>query len=298
MAALSMLILTGCKKEKFDPTKPIVTWETNAGFSTQELTATLDAKVKVAAPGKIGELNLVMGLGQYNILANQHIQIQANKGTASSNPVLDLIGDASSVSFAKSLGLQAGPALKEKEEVVLDLKAILEEIIKGQVIDDNTTLSVEIKVKDQTGQAYSRTARFHFTEAPRFSWAKNQSFLEVDLDATPIECKVALLASGVIDKLTVKLEEGAAPFLTSYVKNRVTDGGTLLDLAGNNLKPDAFSGAFPTGSSVQGKKQATLDFAFLYGLKFDMEASTNVFTIKAVDKNGKETVQQVKFVKR
>ena len=33
----------------------------------------------------------------------------------------------------------------------------------------------------------------------------------------------------------------------------------------------------------------------MYGMKYDLEASTNTFTIDVVDKNGKETIQRVVF---
>lgn len=301
-AALSALVLTGCKKEKIDPTKPSVTWEANPGFAVQELTPALDGKVTVGAPGKIGELSLVLGLGDFNILVNPYISIASNKGTVSPknpvNPVLDLINDDASASFVRGLGMQAGPALKEKEQVVLDLKAVLEAITKGQVVGDNTTFYAEVRVKDRDGNAVSRTAKFHYTEAPRFTWAKNPTFGEVDLDAEKIDCKVVVLASGKFDQLTVKLENGSDASLVKYVKNRTTGQQMVIDLIGDAAVANNFpAGAFPAVSAVEGKTQCTLDFAFLYDLRPDMSASTNIFTVTAVDKNGKKTVQQIKFVK-
>ena len=296
MAALSALILTGCKKDKIDPTKPSITWESNSGFASQELTSALDAKVTVSAPGKFGELSLVMGMGQYNILVNPYIQIGNNKGSATVNPVLDLISDEASVKFVSGLGLQAGAALKDKEQVVLDLKAILEKIIEGQVIDNNTSFTVDIRMKDQSNQSLSRTAKFHYTEAPKFSWAKNPSFTEVDLGAET-DCKVVVLAPGKIDQLTVKLENGADSFLTDRIKTRTTSGTTLMDLV-NDAKVSESIKKLPAPSAVSGKEQVTLDFSFIYEWVPDMKASTNVFTITAVDKNGKQTVQQIKFVKK
>lgn len=295
-AALSMLFLTGCKK--VDPTRPSVTWESNSSFSTKELTADLDAKVTVRAPGKIRELNLALSLGQYNILANQYIKIGSHKGTASSSPVLDLVNDDFSVSFVRSLGMTAGTALKEKEEVTLDLKAILEAIVRGQVVENNTNLSIDIQVKDQSDQYYSRKATFHFTSAPVISWAKNSDFSPVDVDAAQKDCKVEVWAPGKIEKLTVKLEDGAASRLEEHVKNRTTDRKLLIDLIADEKVADSFKNWFPAGKSVSGKDQVILDFGFLYDLNYDLAASTNVFTIDVVDKNGKETVQQVKFVKK
>ena len=296
-AALMMVFLTGCKKNKVDPTRPSVTWESNSSFASKELTADLDAKVTVKAPGLFRELSLVLGLGQYNILANQYIKIGSNKGTASTSPTLDLVNDDSSISFVRSLGITAGSALRDREEVVLDLKAILEAIVKGQVVENNTTFTVEIRVKDQSDQSYSRKAQFHFTSAPVVSWAKNSDFAPVDVDASKIDCKVEVWAPGKIEKLTVKLESGAAQALVDYVKNRTTDGKQVIDLVEDAMVADSFKDWFPAGKSVSGKDQAILDFGFMYNLKYDLKASTNVFTITAVDKNGKETVQQVRFVK-
>ena len=51
----------------------------------------------------------------------------------------------------------------------------------------------------------------------------------------------------------------------------------------------------PAGATVSGRVDVTLDFGFMYSQKYDMSASTNVFTITAVDKNGKTTTAQAKF---
>ena len=57
----------------------------------------------------------------------------------------------------------------------------------------------------------------------------------------------------------------------------------------------AFKDSFPSGSTVSGKVDVVLDFSFMYDLRFDMATSTNVFTIKVMDVNGKEETTQVKF---
>lgn len=295
-AALMMVFLTGCKK--IDPTRPSVTWESNSSFSSKELTTDLDAKVTARAPGRFKELSLVLGLGQYNILANQYIKIDNNKGSASKSATLDLMGDDSSISFVRSLGITAGAGLKDKEEVVMDLKAILNAIIKGQVVDNNTTFTIEIAIKDQSDQFYSRKAQFHFTSAPVISWSKNSNFDVVDVDASKIDGKVEVWAPGKIESLTVKLESGAGQALVDYVKNRTTDAKQVIDLVNDAMVADSFKDWFPAGKSVSGKDQAILDFGFMYNIRYDLKASTNVFTITAVDKNGKETVQQVRFVKK
>ena len=299
IAAAAALLAVACKKEKIDPTKPSITWESNPGFAQAEMTNALDAMVSVAAPGLIQDLKLVLNLGANNNLVNQYIKIESNKSKSGSNPVLDLVGDDSAANLLGGLGMRVGSSLRGRELVTLDLRKILERILLGQPVDNNTLFTIEVKVTDQANNTVSKTAKFHFTAAPTISWAKNPGFDEVDVDAAAIECKVDIWAPGMIEKLTVKLENNAAPFLTTYVTKRTADSKTLLDLVENNLKDDeAFKGYFPRGAAVSGKDRVVLDFSFLYDIKYDMEASTNVFTVTVVDKNGKETVNQVKFVKK
>ena len=301
IAAATLLLAVGCKKEKVDPVLPSVTWAGNPSFGVAELTKNLDAVLTVSAPGKFQDLKLVLGLGSYNILANPHISIPANKG-GNTNPVLDLVEDPSSVSFANGLGMSVGKSLQDKSEAQLNLKAILEDILKGQVVENNTTFSLEIRVTDRNGKTVSKTAKIHFTAAPAISWAKNAGFDAVDLYATEIECKVGVWAPGKIEKMTLTLDAEAAPFLKTYVSKRIsgtgsTDGELVIDLIGDSKVVDSFKGWFPAGNAVNGMEQVTLDFGFMYGMKYDLEASSNTFTIDVVDKNGKETIQKVVFRK-
>lgn len=301
IAAATLLLAVGCKKEKVDPVLPSVTWAGNPSFGVAELTKNLDAVLTVSAPGKFQDLKLVLGLGSYNILANPHISIPANKG-GNTNPVLDLVEDPSSVSFANGLGMSVGKSLQDKSEAKLNLKAILEDILKGQVVENNTTFSLEIRVTDRNGKTVSKTAKIHFTAAPAITWAKNAGFDAVDLYATEIECKVGVWAPGKIEKMTLTLGADAAPFLKTYVSNRIsgtgsTDGELVIDLIGDSKVVDSFKGWFPAGNAVNGMEQITLDFGFMYGMKYDLEASSNTFTIDVVDKNGKETIQKVVFRK-
>lgn len=300
VAALPVLFLAGCKKEKVDPLKPSVTWETNSGFDTKEMTPALDAKVTVTAPGQFQELTLELGLGQYyNMLANPYISIASNKGTPTKSPVMDVINDESTVSFLRGLGLTAGSALPNRDQVVLDLKKILEAVLEGQLIDNNSSFTIGINVKDKTGGTISKTARFHFTAAPSFNWKANSTFAVVDLEADPIDCKVEILAPGKIEALTVKLEDGADSKVVEKVKSRTTDGGTLIDLITDSKAAKGFNGYFPAAKDISGKDRAVLDFGFMYDWLFDMSSapSTNIFTVKVVDQNGKETVQKVRFGK-
>ena len=298
ITALAMaLVAVSCKKEKVDPTKPSITWETNAGFSQVELTDDLDANVTVIAPGKIQDLKLVMNLGADNNLLNQYIKIESNKSKGGSNPVLDLVADESSANLLGGLGMRVGSSLRGREELKLDLRKLLERILLGQPVENNSVFSIEIRVTDQADNTTSKTAKFHFTAAPSISWAKNPSFADVDLDAAAIDCKVTISAPGKIDKLTIKLEDAADKSVTDKVKNRTTTGTTVMDLI-NDEKVSQSIKTLPAPSAISGKELVTLDFSFIYDWAPDMTgASLNVFTITVTDKNAKETVQQVRFKK-
>ena len=304
IAAATAILAVACKKDKVDPVKPNITWESNAGFGTVEWTNSLDAVVKVTAPAKFQDLKLVLNLGGFNNLANQYIQLSSNKSVSGkngfTNPVMDLIGDDKSSSFANSLGMSVGSSLKNREETSLNLKAILDRILQGQEesIANNTTFSIDIQATDKNGFSVSKTARLHFTSAPSFDWRSNASFSVVDLDASPIDCKIDIWAPGKIDKLTVKLEDGAYPSFVDRFKTRTPDGTTLFDLTSDANDKGAFSGDLPAKSSVADKDHVILNFSFMYEEGIDMKsACTNTFTITVVDKNGKMVVNQAKFKK-
>jgi hypothetical protein len=304
IAAATAILAVACKKDKVDPVKPNITWESNAGFGTVEWTNSLDAVVKVTAPAKFQDLKLVLNLGGFNNLANQYIQLSSNKSVSGkngfTNPVMDLIGDEKSSSFANSLGMSVGSSLKNREETSLNLKAILDRILQGQEesIANNTTFSIDIQATDKNGFSVSKTARLHFTSAPSFDWRSNASFSVVDLDASPIDCKIDIWAPGKIEKLTVKLEDGAYPSFVERFKTRTPDGTTLFDLTSDANDKGAFSGDLPAKSSVADKDHVVLNFAFMYEEGIDMKsACTNTFTITVVDKNGKTVVNQAKFKK-
>lgn len=301
IAAAAVLLAAGCQKEKVNPAMPSVVWESNPSFGTVELTQSLDAVVTVSAPGKFQDLKLVMNLGSFNILANPYIAISSNKG-GTANPVLDLMADPSSVAFAKTLGMNVGQSLRDKLEIKLDLRAILETILLGQVVENNSTFTFDVRITDQAGRTVSKTAKIHYTAAPEISWPKNTRFEVVDLDAQEVDCKVSVWAPGKIEKLLVTLGEAAAPSLKNYVKNRTTDGAKatgeyVIDLVNDSKVAESFKDWFPAGQAASGKEQVNLDFGFLFQLKYDMEPSTNIFMIFVEDKNGKTTQQAVQFKK-
>ena len=304
IAAATAILAVACKKDKVDPEKPNITWESNAGFGTVEWTNSLDAIVKVKAPSKFQELKLVLNLGGFNTNANPYIQLSTNKSVSGksgfTNPVMDLIDDELSSSFANSLGMSVGRTLKNREETSLNMKAILDKILQGQEqsIANNTTFTIEIRATDQNGSSVSKTARLHFTSAPSFDWRSNASFSVVDLDASPIDCQIDIWAPGKIEKLTVKLEDGAYPSFVERFKTRTPDGSTLFDLTSDENTKGAYSGGLPVKGSVADKDHVVLNFSFMYEEGIDMKsACVNTFTITVLDKNGKTVVNQAKFKK-
>ena len=304
-ASVAMLCtLSSCKKDKkgpaVDPALPTIELDSNSAFSIQEMTTSLDAIVTVKAAGRIDALTLTLDLGEYYVLANQYIKTAVNKGTASKQPVFDVIDDTECAKFLAGIGITAGTIVRGKTETDLNLLTILDGLLGRQVVENDKTFSVKIDVVDQEGNTVSKTAKFHFTAAPEFSWEANSTFAVVNLDDAAIDATVKIWAPGKFDVLTVTLAEDADPALVSWVKNRTTDGTLVIDLVNDSkvVTDKSFGSAFPVGTAVSGVENVALDFAFLYEKKFDMSASTNVFSVRAVDQNGKETVQDVKFRKK
>lgn len=296
LAALLAVLAFSCKKP-VNPDLPTINWASNPNFSQQELAPGLDGAISISAPGKIDLLSITFGLGDYTILANPYIGVSSNKGAGSKSPVFDIVDDPTVASFLQSLGMSGGSSLRGKTLANLNLVDILETLIKGQLVQNNTSFTMKIDLKDQAGNSTSATAKFHFTSFPEFIWEANPAFGTVDLNAAPIACKIKVTAPGKIEKLTVTLENGADNTLVSYIKNRTTGETLVIDLVNDEKVASSFKTYFPSGSAVSGKTELLMDFGFMYTTMYDMGASTNVFTLKAVDKNGKETTGQIKFKK-
>lgn len=294
-AALLALSAVSCKK--VDPDLPTINWASNPSFAQQELAPGLDGAISLSAPAKIDALTITLVLGDYAILANPKIGVTSNKGSGSKNPVFDVVDDSTVASFLQGLGMSAGSGLRGKTLANLNLVDILESLIEGQPVQNNTSFSMKIDLKDQAGHSVSNTAKFHFTSAPEFFWDGNAAFGVVDLNSAAVASKIRISAPGKIDKLTITLENGADSKLVSYIQNRTTGKSMVIDLVNDELVATSFKSYFPAGSAVSGKTDVSLDFSFMYDLKYDMGASTNVFTILAADKNGKETIALVKFKK-
>ena len=283
-----------CKKP-VDPNWPSITWAANPNFGQVELAPGLDGAIAITAPGKLDLFTVELDLGEYANVANPYISIASNKGSSSDSPKFDVIDDPVAASFLNGLGMPAGASLRGKTLANLDLVALLETLLKGQPVKNNTTFTISINIVDQAKMGATAKAKIHFTSAPSFFWDNNAKFDVVDLNNTQIACKIRVNAPGKIKELTVKLEDGADPKLMSYIKNRTASGGSLIDLVTDEKAGAAFKDYFPSGATVRGKIDVALDFSFMYAQRFDMGPSTNIFTLKVVDVNGKDATTQVKF---
>lgn len=295
-AALLAACAFSCSKP-VNPDLPTIEWPSNTSFAQLELAPGADGAITLSAPGKIDVLTITLGLGDYVLLANTYIDVSSNKGLGKNSPVFDVIDDSKVAAFLQRLGMSAGSGLRGKTVANLDLVKILETLIEGQPVQNNTGFTMKIDLMDQAGNAKSATARFHFTSAPAFVWDGNAAFATVDLNAAKIPCKLRLTAPGKIEKLTVTLENGADNRVVSNIKNRTTGEVTVMDLVNDENVAKYFSQFFPTGTAVSGKTELLMDFGFMFDWAPDMGSSTNVFTIRATDMNGKETTAQVKFKK-
>lgn len=275
---------------------PSVSWPANEKATQMELAPAANGAISLSAPAGFESITITLNLGIYNILANQYIGTTANKGSVKQSAVLDIIDDSSAAAFLQELGYAAGTGLRGKTITNLDLVRILEKLITGQTIDNNTTFLMDVSIIDKAGNSNKPfTARFHFTAAPSFTWDGNSTFDPMDLGETK-PAKIKVHAPGKIAKLQVALDDGV-PELSNYIKNRTTGGNLVIDLVNDQKIADSFKGYFPTGSNVTGKTEVSLDFAFLFAQSYDFSNGINVFTIFCEDANEKTATVQVKFRK-
>lgn len=297
LASLTMLFTTGCKKTpKVDPQKPTISWESNPGFNIQEMTSGVDGFISISVPEKLNALTIDLSLGEYFALANNHIGLAANRGTMTKAPRFDLIDDTKCAAFMESLNMSGGTILRGKTSLDLNLAAILGALLENQSPENNSSFGLTVNVMDQAGNEISRTATFHFTSAPEFTWLANSTFRDVVLDDDPVDCKITIYAPGKIETCTVTLASDADQALQTYIKNRTTAGVLVIDLVNDEKVAGGFK--FPAASAVAGAENVTLDFGFIYDRIYDMSASTNNFTISVTDKNGKSSSQLIKFLKK
>ena len=296
-AVIAAALLVSCKKQA-NPDLPSITWQSNEKFAQMELTPAANGAISLSAPGGIQSLTLTLGLGDFVIVANPYISISSNKGTAGKAAIFDVIDDSSVVSFLQDLGMPAGSSLRGNTLTTLDLIKILDKLTTGQPIANNTTFTMDISLVDKEGNSTAKSAKFHFTSEPSYTWDGNNGFEIIDLEAAKVPAKVKVSAPGKIAKLTIKLESGAAKEVADYIQQRTDHSTTIIDLSGDDKKAaDAFSASFPFGNKVIGKTDAVLDFEFMYTQRFGFSAGTSVFTITTEDQNGKVSSTQARFKK-
>lgn len=292
--AFAAVLATACTHDvNYD--FPEIQWSGNPKFEVQEYMPGADGSIIINAPYKIQSIKLTLNLGQFNNLANPYIAISSYKGSSSKPPVMDIIDDPSVAKFLTGLGISSGPLVRGGFTTSINCMAILETLLVGQLIENNTTFTLYVEVIDQQGYRAEVPVRFHYTSAPVVTWPGNPEFGTIDLNADKVPVKVNVSAPGKIASLTVTLEYGGAPELATYIQNRTTGSSLIIDLLNDSMVAETFKNYFPTGKVLDGKTDATLDFGFMYDCKYDLSPSTNVFSIQVTDKAGKSSMTQVKF---
>ena len=296
-ALLASALVSSCNPNT-DPELPSVSWASNPKFAQMELAPEADGNISINAPGGFESITLTLGLGTYNLVANPYISTSANKGSGTKAPILDIIDDAESAKFLNGLGMASGTGLRGKTLTTLDLVAIIEKLLVGQEISNNTSFTIDITILDKNANSITKSARFHFTSAPSFSWDGNKGFEIVDITKDDFNAyKVKISAPGKVDKLNIILDSSADAELIKKIQNRTTGGMLTIDLVNDEKVASEFKNWFPTGSNVTGKSDVTLDFSFMKDWRSDLGPSTNVFTIYVQDANKKSATTQVKFKK-
>lgn len=295
--ALTAVLLLACGKT--DPEAPTIAWPANTNFARVELGTGVDASITVNAPAKIESLTMALGLGDFAMLANPRIGIAANKGNSNKAPLFDVIDDPTVAEFLNGLGMTAGTGLRGLTIGVLNMENLLNALIAGQPISNNTTFTIDIELIDQTGRVVNKVAKFHFTSPPTITWTDNAMDEIVDLNkyspSKPGPSKVRIQAPGKVKELTATLESSCSPELADYVKNRTSGGTTVIDLINDSNAQENFK--FPAASKLSGKTDVSLDFSFVYSQIPDLSPATNVFKVKVVDSFGKETIHPLRFKK-
>ncbi|MBO4476224.1 MAG: hypothetical protein J5737_05855 [Bacteroidales bacterium] len=290
---LAAALFVSC--EKNDTQKPSITWPSNESFyKAMELAPGADGAVSLSAPAGFESVTLTLNMNAYTVIANQYIDVTANKGSAKKGAVMDLIDDKSVVEFMAGLGTVTGSSLRGRTMLSLDLVAIINKLIEDQVVENNTDFLIDISIMDMAGQPANKTAKFHFTSAPSITWNGKTTFDPFDLTSN-VPAKFKVLAPGKITQLKITLVEGV-PEAQAFIKKTTTGGALTIDLINDAKAEESYKGYFPAAKDVDGKTEATLDFGFLFGITAkNWSAGMNVFTIYCKDANGKTGSIQAKF---
>lgn len=288
-------IFTACDQK--DPQKPTISWPSNENFRQMELAPGADGAISLSAPAGFESVLLTLNLDNYTTVANQFIGITANKSSSKKGAVLDIIDDAKAAELMASLGVSAGPNLRGRTMVSINLVDLIDKLTKDQNVENNQKFVIDISVTDMAAKVASATASFHFTSAPAITWDGKTTFDAFDLSGSTAP-KFKVNAPGKISQLKITLEDGV-PEAKTFVKNTTTGGALTIDLINDAMAAEKYKGFFPSGKDVEGKTDITLDFGFLFNITVanTWSAGTNIFTIYCKDANGKTGSIQAKFIK-
>jgi hypothetical protein len=304
LAACAAALCVSCKKEEVDPERIQFRIDGDGSFARIELAESVDAQLVVSAPRGIDELCISLALGGFNSIANQHIGIEANKGTEKKNAVFDLIKDLKVISYVQGLGVEAGTDLAGAKNVTLDVKKVIMALLEWQPVENDRTFTVSVGVQDKSGSVDNATMNFHYTSAPEITWPKNPAFSVINLDRMGSESggsdlyKIAVRAPGKIATLVISLDEKTADAeLKRWIVNRVTGDQAVISLHDDLFASEKFKYWFPTKTQLVGAEVASLNFVFVSENLPDYtdNETTNVFTITVTDSFGKEAQAQAKF---
>ncbi len=286
------LLLSSCDQK--DPQKPTISWPSNESFRQMELAPGADGAISLSAPTGFQTILLTLNLDNYTTVVNQFIDITANKSSSKKGAVLDIIDDAKAADLMASLGVSAGPNLRGRTMVSINLVDLIDRLTKDQNVENNQKFVIDIDVTDMATKSAKATAQFHFTSAPEITWDGKTTFEPFDLSGNTSP-KFKVNAPGKIAQLKITLEDGV-PEAKTFIKKTTTGGALTIDLINDAKAAESFKGYFPAGKDVEGKTDVTLDFGFLFGLTAkNWSAGMNIFTIYCKDANGKTGSIQAKF---
>jgi len=294
---LAAALFTSCDQK--DPQAPAISWPSNEKFAQMELAPGAVGSISISAPAGIQSILLTLNLDAYTVVANQYISIDANRSSSKKGAVLDIIDDAKSAELMASLNVSAGPNLRGRTMVSLDLVELINKLTTDQNVENNKKFVIDIEVLDMAAKSAKATAQFHFTSAPAITWDGKTKFDPFEITQNEKDApKFKVNAPGKIAQLKITLEDGV-PEAKSFVKNTTTGGALTIDLINDSVVAEKYKGFFPAGKDVEGKTDVTLDFGFLFNITVanTWSAGMNVFTIYCKDANGKTGSIQAKFTK-
>lgn len=270
VAGIAVLLLAAsCKKDKKDTpvdTKPVISWEANSSFGQTEIKSDMDATLTISVTEGVQAFTLKFTSLPADLLGvvKQHIGTTANRTGGNANtPVMDVVDDATVAGYLSGLGIASGSSLRGKTGLSFDFNKLIQDILKNQVLENNSIISIQLAVVDQSDQSVSKTISFHYTSGPALTWDGNADFADVNLNTYTKGFKFKLNVPGKISLVTIQFDTKAS-VLTTVLRNYTSSSSALvLDLI-NDSKTISQLAAYKeilTGSNLAGKTSATLDLS-------------------------------------